>query len=79
MNTFHRIGPKACVVCNMPRGLETDRAFLMGLLMAHRFLRASTSADATLQFQASMGLCAKHGGMMGELVPWRPDGRKVAK
>lgn len=64
------------MVCAMPRGLEADRAYLMGLLTAHRFLRASTSADATMQFSASMGLCPRHSGMMGELVPARPGVRK---
>jgi len=76
VNGFRVIGPRNCMVCGMPRGLEIDRAFLMGLLMAHRFLRASVSADATLQFSASMGLCAKHHAMMSELVPIRPTGER---
>jgi hypothetical protein len=77
IGNFHRVGPQTCRVCNMPRGLEPDRAFLMGLLMAHRFLRAATSADAKLQFQASMGLCPRHSALMDELTPVRPDGSRV--
>lgn len=74
---FHTIGPKTCLVCNMPRGLEPDRAFLMGLLMAHRFIKTSAQVDATVAFSASMGLCPRHNSLLAELTPIRPTGERV--